>query len=364
MKILWLAPVLNHYKARFLNHLANVEEVNLTVLSGSGRTGSGDKELQDNWGFETVRVAVPKSKFGLSNKVRKTLKSNFENHDWVLIPAEKKNLLMFLYAMFLRLRHKRTKLFSYNHQFTKPKSGNVKGIDLYITRFFFKHLDRVIFYTEDSCEKAIRAKLIIPEKAFWANNTIDTQEVDKFYNFTLPPEKPITILFIGRLIPSKRIKDVISYYKALKTKFQHLKLDIIGDGPEQSVVKNAIHKDINIKWHGTLVDESKIAPIMKNTSLVFIAGLSGLSINHAFAYGRPYFTLKADKHGPEISYLNRGENGYILEDRFEEDVKLLTSIIEDREKLVLLCNNANKKGKELSVQKWVNQLKSSLLHES
>ena len=363
MKILWLAPNFNHYKARFLNHLAEESDVELTILSGTGRTQMGDQELEGNWSFAYRRLNVPKKEFGNSKHVKNELKLIFANFDWVLIPAEKKNLPLLLFAIKLRKANKAVRLFSYNHTQLKSKNSFYSLIDQKLTKFFYRNLDRIIFYTEEGHSRAIQNRLVIPEKAFWANNTLDNTEIEKYYSFQLPPEEQ-TILFIGRLIPSKRIKDVILYYKALKTKFQHLKLDIIGDGPEQSAVKNAIHKDVNIKWHGTLVDEEKIAPIMKNTSLVFIAGLSGLSINHAFAYGRPYFTLKTDKHGPEISYLNHGENGYILEDSFEEDVKVLTSIIEDREKLVLLCNNANKKGKELSVQKWVNQLKSSLLHES
>ena len=51
---------------------------------------------------------------------------------------------------------------------------------------------------------------------------------------------------------------------------------------------------------------------MKKASLVFVPGLSGLSINHAFAYGRPYATFSAERHGPEINYLINGVNGFII----------------------------------------------------
>ena len=215
MKILWLAPNFNHYKARFLNHLANAENVELTVLSGSGRQGSGDKEIKGDWHFKTVRVEVPKSKFGLSRKVRQSLKSNFKVFNWILIPAEKKNLLLFVYALFLSRRFKDTKLFSYNHQYTKPKKGKVKKFDLFITKFIFNNLDCVIFYTEDICKKAIEGKLVKPENAYWANNAIDTLEVDKFYDFVFPPKHPVTIVFIGRLIAPKRIGDLIKFFEKL-----------------------------------------------------------------------------------------------------------------------------------------------------
>lgn len=358
-RILWLAPIFNHYKARFLNHLANDENVALSVLSGSGREGAGDEELEGDWSFETIRVNVPKSKFGLSKDVRKALKANFKRFDWILIPAEKKNLPLFLYALLLRSRHKDTKLFSYNHQFTKPKKGNVKSFDLFITKFLFKKLDRVIFYTEDICKKAIEGGLVSAEKAYWANNTIDSFEVDKHYSFELPPKSPTTILFIGRLIPIKRIGDLIVFFEELSQKYPgKFALEIIGDGPQSQIVKDAMSRLSNMTWHGTLIDEEKIAPIMKNASLVFIPGLAGLSINHSFAYGRPYATFVAERHGPEISYLEQGKNGFILDD----DTSILEEFLNNEGKIDDFCKFAYETSKSLSVNRWIEQILSAL-HE-
>jgi glycosyltransferase involved in cell wall biosynthesis len=357
MKILWLAPVFNHYKARFLNHLANTKDIELTVLSGSGRKGAGDKELDGNWNFKTFRVEVPKSKFGLSSAVRKSLKSHFKNYDWVLIPAEKKNLPLLIYAIYLRSRYKGTKLFSYNHQYTKPKKGKVKRVDLLITKFFYKNLDRVIFYTEDTYNKALQSKLLNRKKAYWANNAIDTLEVDKFYDFALPPKAPITIVFIGRLIAIKRVEDLIIFFKDLNEKYKNkFVLEIIGDGPQNQVVKDAVKEHPNIKWHGNLVDEQRIAPIMTRASLVFVPGLAGLSINHAFAYGRPYATYIADRHGPEISYLTDGENGFIIEYNF----KKIEEFLNNTQKIEDFCKAAYKTSKDVSINRWLEQIVSAL----
>jgi len=363
MKILWLAPNFNHYKARFLNHLAKSSSIDLTILSGTGRQGMGDQELEGQWDFKHIKVTANKKDFGNSKKVKNELKSIFTNFDWVLIPVEKKNLLLFLFAIKLRKANKDVRLFSYNHPILKSKNGKTTFLDKKINKYFYRNLDRVIFYTEQSHDWAIKNKLINSKKAFWANNTLDNAEIEKHYSFQLPPEEQQTLLFIGRLIPSKRIEDVIKYYKALKSKFQQLKLEIIGDGPEQTIVIEAVAKDTNITWHGTLVDEAKITPIMKRASLVFIPGLSGLSINHAFAYGRPYLTIKANKHGPEISYLEHGINGYILNDNLEEDILVIASFLSDRSKLTRLCNNAKQKGDYLSVQKWVEQMKQIFLND-
>lgn len=363
MRILWLAPNFNHYKARFLNHLANEQGIELTILSGTGRDKMGDQELENDWNFNHIKVNVPKKDFGKSKLVKTELKNIVSNFDWVLIPAEKKNLPLFLYAMKLRRQNKSVRLFSYNHPILKSKNGKITRLDKLLTKFYYNNLDRVIYYSEEASNQAIQQKLINPKKAYWANNTVDNTEIDKYYKFQLPPSEQQSILFIGRLIPSKRISEVITYYKTLKSQIKNLKLDIIGDGPEQDIVKRAIKEEPNIIWHGTLVDEAKIAPIMKDASLIFIPGLSGLSINHAFAYGRPYITLKADKHGPEISYLEHGKNGCILEDNINANTKIIVGILQDRSRLIELCNNAKLKGEELTVQNWVQQIKTSLLDD-
>jgi glycosyltransferase involved in cell wall biosynthesis len=364
MKILWLAPNFNHYKARFLNHLAQENDVDLTILSGTGRSQMGDQEIEANWSFENIKLNVLKKDFGKSKAVRSQLKLLFPNFDWILIPAEKKNLPLFLYAMKLRKHYLSTYLFSYNHAQLKSKNGLYGFLDFKLSKFFNNNLDRVIYYTQEASKVAVRNNLVHTNKAYWANNTIDNEEVNKFYTFELPQKNDVSLLFIGRLIPSKRIADLINYYKLIKQKLPHLKLEIIGDGPDNYMVQDVIDKDLDIIWHGTLVDEEDIAPIMKRASAVFVPGLSGLSINHAFAYGRPYITLEADKHGPEISYLEHGVNGLILKDNVEENINVLTSILKDREKLIEFCENAKTKGTMLSVQNWVNQIKSSLLHES
>lgn len=363
MKILWLAPNFNHYKARFLNHLAEDGDIDLTILSGTGRTQMGDQELEGNWSFEHIKVNVSKKDFGNSKIVKNELKTIFANFNWVLIPVEKKNLLLFLYAIKLRKGNKTVRLFSYNHPVLKSKNGKVTFLDKLLSKFFYRHLERVIFYTQEACESAIQYDLVVPEKAFWANNTVDNTEIEKFYTYQLPPEEPKTILFIGRLIPSKRVIDIIKYYKLLIQKHQNLKLEIIGDGPDHTIVEKAVKEDSNITWHGTLVDEADIAPIMVRTSFVFIPGLSGLSINHAFAYGKPYLTLKDDNHGPEIAYLKDGENGYILDDNLDEDVKKISQILDNRNLLNSLCHNAKAKSELLSVNNWVQQVKLSLLDE-
>ncbi len=365
-KLLWLSPNLNHYKARFLNHLALDGGLDLTVIAGEGRLGKGDLHLAGNWEFKEVAVNVSKAKFGFSSEVRKVLKDNFNDFDWILIPREKKNLVLIIYATFLRRKARKegayVKLISYNHPVLKSKGARSTLIDKILTRFFYKLYDRIIFYSESSRNRCVNEGLIPSNKAFWANNTIDTLEVKKHYEFSYPDPTHPTLLYIGRLIPSKKIDVCIEYYFDLKEIFSgdglSLKLIIIGDGPDAYQVKEAIKKDASIEWYGAVVDEKEISKLMKRATVVFIPGLSGLSINHAFSYGRPYFTFAGLNHGPEIDYLKNEINGILLGSSKERNIETIRQTLLQKDKNVF--DNAYESGKELSVENWKKQFLASL----
>ena len=370
IKILWLSPNFNHYKARFLNHLAKDTDIDLHILSGTGRVGLGDKELESEWDFEHQKIPVSKKNFGFSLKVINALKSQFNNFEWIMIPVEKKNLVILLYTLFLRFKARRkgkqVKLFSYNHPLLKSGNGRVTWLDIKITKFYFKNLDRVIFYTERSYDWAISEKLVKPEIASWANNTIDTSEVSKNYDFSYPKKSPKHIVFIGRLIPSKKVDVTIKYFELLQERLgkNQLILDIIGDGPDAKIVKEASFKNKQIIWHGTLIEESVIAHIMRNGSFVFLPGDSGLSINHAFAYGRPYITLHSINHGPEINYISQNVDGIILdENKLSFNLKKIEELLTNETELHKFCDNAKLKSSEISIENWLKKIKEALLDE-
>lgn len=364
-KVLWLSPTFNHYKVRFLNHLASAEEIELTILAGAGRNEKEHEEIEFKSNFKLIQTNVPKSKFGFSSEIRKLLSNEFKNFDWILIPAEKKNLSLFLFVLGLQFFRNKTKLISYNHPVLKSGEGKISFLDKQITKFFYKKLDRVIFYTKESCEWAIQNKFIHSKKAFWANNTVDNIEINKNYQFEFPSVDTFNILFIGRLIPSKKVKVLLQYFQELQNQMKKtdITLEIIGDGEDKNLIEKAQKENDKIIWHGTLTNEYDIAPIMKRANFVFVPGLSGLSINHAFAYGRPYFTLQSIGHGPEIAYLNDNENGFILSGNIDSDVEKIKSFLLNQEKMKSFSLSAIEKSKENSVEKWVLNMKSALTHE-
>ena len=361
-----MAPNFNHYKAGFLNKLAEFDSsVQLTILAGKTEIQQGHKEFSGELGALTIdTINVTKENFGFSLEVVCYLHRHFHEYDWVMIPREKKFFLLILFGVVLRFCHNsKTKLFSYNHPITSSHK-KFSLMDKISTYLFYRWYDRIIFYNQASYKWAIDHRYIKPQKAFWANNTLDSDKIDACSKFRYPDFDTPGILYIGRLIASKKIELLFKYYYYLTNLFKKqkisLRLFIIGDGPLRNTVQQHADIDDDITWYGAVTDEPKIASVMKSCSIVFIPGSSGLSINHAFLYGRPYVTIQADDHGPEISYLADGKNGLLLNGDFATDVKRLYSILSDRHLLKLLCDNALDSGKQLTIQNWCSRISDAL----
>lgn len=337
----------------------------MDILAGQGNKSLGHQEIDDDWVFTLKRIPVSKRWFGFSIRVYLFLLKNYSSYDWIMIPREKKNILLILFSFFLRFglyRNQKTRLFSYNHPFFGNKFSD--GFEAKLLRFFYKWYDKTIFYTKASRDKALEKGLISQEKAGWANNTLDSHEIEKYYQFEYPDFENPAMLYIGRLIESKKIDVFFDYYHALNNKIiksgKYLSVDIVGDGPLRSDVLKHSQENRNIRYHGTVNDQKSLSQIFRRASFVFIPGLSGLSINHAFLYGRPYVTMVSNGHGPEIDYLKHDTNGFILSGTFEENLNLLLALLTDKMKLKGMCKEAYSTGKSLSIDHWCDQVCRSL----
>jgi len=354
-KILWIAPNLNHYKARFLNKLAEVCKLNITVLAGGQMQDIGHRPDDGTPLFTKVTVKATKENFHTRLEVYKTLfrlirKTKYE---FVLMPIEKKHIALIIFLFVLKFAFG-FKLVSYNHPLTRDRFLN-PACDRLIARLLFSFYNRIIFYTEESRVDAVNRRLLPPTKAFFANNTLDTSEIWRNYTFEVKQSDPKVFLFIGRLIKSKRLDLLLEYFNALKVQLVDVRLIVIGDGPEAQIIKSAAEKDPAITWLGALVDEKIICQVMRDSHIVFVPGWSGLSIVHAFCYGKPYVTIDG-RHPPEIEYLTNGESGLILSGNINNDCQELISFLINNDEYTNACYNAFCKAKTLSIEHWCEQI--------
>ena len=99
---------------------------------------------------------------------------------------------------------------------------------------------------------------------------------------------------------------------------------------------------------------------MKSSHLVFIPGHSGLSIVHAFCYGKPYATIDSEDHGPETAYLEDNNNGLLLSGDIEQDCERIAALISDSRLYGEACRAAYETGCGLSKENWSRQMKYAL----
>lgn len=125
-------------------------------------------------------------------------------------------------------------------------------------------------------------------------------------------------------------------------------------------VQQAIREDDQISWKGAVVDERAIACAMREAHIVFVPGDSGLSIVHAFCYGKPYATIYASTHGPEIDYVEDNVNGLVLSGDPKGDCMRIAVLLEDQRRYSEVCLAAFEKAKELSIEHWCSQMARAL----
>lgn len=358
-RILWIAPHLNHYKARILNRLASTKLLKITVLSGQFNQNYGHQTDTGTELYRRIHLDISKNRFHKKPRTYLTLLGILrqEKYDTILMPLEMKPFILIIFLWFFKWRFQ-YRLVSYNHPLHRLKK--ITRTEL-ILKFLYKFYDRIIFYTEQGMIESIARRLIPSEKAYFSNNTLDTKSIWEHYKFEVNMSHTKRLLFIGRLTRGKRLDLLLDYFRELQTRVAGVELVIIGDGPEAPLIRKAASDDPAISWKGLITDEVEIATFMKTIHVVFVPGDSGLSVVHAFAYGKPYITLYSNqKHGPEIDYLQDDVNGMILTGDLYLDCNRIANLLNDLPSYKAMCIRSYQKAQELSVEKWCERMNLAL----
>ena len=352
--VLWIAPNLNHYKRRLLSCLHNNGCFEINIFAGSTPIKEGHRDGHYFDGMQITSVNVSYKYFSFHPYVFLSLTKLIiqKKIPIILLPCERKYYPLLMWLVFLRFLLN-FKLITYTHPVMRNGEPLLK--DKRRTKRIFKFFDQVIFYSKPAMEWAISQNLTDKHKSHFANNTLDTNMIWNSYTHVINEKRPIRIIFLGRLNKSKRLRDLIIYTEAMRRAFVDLELIIIGDGPERSFIKSCVDKYHWVHWLGALVEEKDIAVQMKIAHAVFVPGWSGLSIVHAFAYGKPYFTFD-QPHSTEIAYLRDDINGLLLKGSKDDILKRIATIFSDSEKYKKMCDNALIAAKEVSVENWCTQI--------
>jgi glycosyltransferase involved in cell wall biosynthesis len=344
MKVLFIFGGMPHYLVALLNKLHGKFEIDVTAIIPAKKfstIGKAVKQSQEGINFEIIKVkeyltVLRKPYFkGLSNVLQETspdlivigwpyiLNLIFDLKSLSLIKEKKIGLILREIPLNVAPNGNYFKYYRENPVYDEDlRITNPKGILFYPWAFFLKLirkkyysiLDATMAYA-DIAYSVHQSYGIEKDRIFVTGNSPDTeilfkakQQLEKLP--ALLPGNPFRIIHIGRLVKWKRIDLILSAIASLRKKYPEIELVIIGNGPEENRLQQIIQNlelEAVVKFAGAIYDPLLLGQYLKSSSIYVLAGMGGLSINEAMAFGKPVICSVCD--GTEKSLVFDGYNG-------------------------------------------------------
>ena len=385
MKILFTFGGMPHYLVALLNKISS-KNIKVIVVQPkkSGQTiGKGVKQIDDNKNFETIylkeyNTILNKQYFRNFYKIVKSEKPDLIvvgwpyilnlSFDFKLLNFIKKNKIGLLYREIPFMVAPRNQFYSYykKHPIIDEELNNItpRGFRYYIWAFllmlvrkrYYRLIDATLAYATKALE--IQSSYgVKKEMIFVTNNSPDTdslfeakkklksssQENSNYY--------PFRLIHIGRLVKWKKVDLIIEILPRLIKKFPKTELIIIGNGPEENLLKAKVKDnelERHVKFLGGIYNYNELGKYLLSSGLYVLAGMGGLSINEAMAFGKPIICSICD--GTEKDLVKDGINGLYFKDGDS------TSLYECIDQLFSDTRQLEKMGKnsELIIQDEIN----------
>ncbi len=359
MKVIFTFGGLPHYLISILNRLNRIPgyEIKVIIPEGKGKTlGKGVHESRNNVEFGIIPLQERTAWYGklyFKNFIH-TIRS--ENPD-ILVINWPYVLAFLLLPSWRRLyRQRRFKLLYRDIPFNLPpyeqaidfyrnrlenengelinKHWGLKKVIYYsllrrLIKSYLQKVDAHLYYTGDALD-IIPTYGVNRDRIFITYNSPDT---DQLFNVREALEKnpaaiskdKKVILHVGRLVAWKKVDLLIEAFREVYERHPDSELWIIGDGPESGNLRDLAKRtglEDHIKFPGAVYDPLENGKYFLQASVYVLAGMGGLSINEAMAFGKPVICSRAD--GTEKKLVRDGINGYFFR---EDDLKDLAEKI-------------------------------------
>lgn len=253
----------------------------------------------------------------------------------------------------------------------------------YITKGYFDKTSKKIveYLTKFYCDKTAK-ELIVPSKKtydlftnkykiqnrvniiptgidikrFFKEN-FDPKNIDKLRHELGIKKDDFVILFVGRLAEEKNVELLLNAQKELVKKNKHVKLMIVGSGPDyEKFINISINLGIkdntiftnSIPWE-FIPEYYQVADVFCTAS---ITETQGLTVIEAMAASLPVVCIN-DKAFNQI--VENDLNGYIFNTK-EEYIDRILSLIDDRKKLTILSDQARMSSKNHSIESYAENI--------
>lgn len=309
MNVLVIQSILPHYRIPVFNELNRQTSFQITVAH-SGNSGDGTHQ------FQVERLPV--IDFGAGHFQRRTIGLARE-YD-VVIARDSPRVLN---SLLLAVMHS-SPLILWGHGLG---TSMLAPLGRTIIQWMIRRADAAIFYGQNARQYYLDQGLP-SEKLFVAPNT---QKVENM-GFNSDAQRS-SFLFVGRLRPIKRIKDLLRAFAAIRiTLPSTIGVEIVGEGPQRSVLKQ-LSKDLGIAdrvtFHGAVFDDQKLKHIFQRSLAYVSPGHVGLGVLHSFAYGVPVVTRRSYVHAPEYHNIEDGRTGFLYDGSVDSLADILQALAQE-----------------------------------
>ncbi len=325
-KIAIVQRILAHYREPVFSLLCRQNDIEVRFFVAAKNTSNSVKTI------DQTKADIPIDQGGLRWTMIKNHKlGNFfiwqsgilkialsKHFDVIIFEGSYCYLSTWVAAVFARLSKKRVLM--WGHGFLQEDNTIKTQIKVLFYRLAHGHL-----LHHNRAKEIMTRKGFSPENLHIIYNSLDHSaqvefrkavsfaEISKRRESLFQGSRRPVILFIGRLIPEKKLSMLLNAIKMLRDESYECNLLFVGDGPEKDCLNVLAHQyglEKQVLFYGSCYNERENALLISMADVCVAPGEIGLTAMHALGYGTPVITHDDPcSQGPEYEAIRHGYNG-------------------------------------------------------
>ena len=336
-KIAIITPMLQPYRITFYEKLArNDADYQWKVFHGISEVESGRPSYKGEIPFPNIGLREYKFSIGPFTVVyNKRMFSEIRNYnpDLIILQGIAGDISNRRVASWGRRKHKKIIFWTCGWEPGAAK-GKMLAFKNHFVSTFFRKADLHLTYSTKA-NRYVESMGIEPGKILTCYNGIETDDLLSRESEEIAKSKDVikkyglsnfvTFLYVGGLLPEKRVELLLHAFHDLRKKYSNIKLLIIGDGPLKNNILQRISEinDRNIYYLGRIING--VDKYFVASDCLVLPGTGGLALNQAMFWKTTCIVSEAD--GTEDDLVIDKVTGY----RFKKNsLESLTKAMEMR----------------------------------
>lgn len=304
MKILYIAPNINHHQVPFIKELIKI-------------VGEGNVLYATPMVIEKTRLQM-----GFNVYLESWLLNIMEDKERMLIEIDKADVVLCsirdYYPLLLERLKKQKLTFYFSERWFKPPLGILRLLHPCILRLVYKfyRMSRyeMFYYLPQGyfAETDFRMMGLCRNRMLQFGYFTPSEKTTEVISISLPQNK-INLLWCGRLLKLKRVDLLIRAYAILCQKYDNIHLTIVGEGSEKTYLVKLLEKYVNNDRYTMFgfLDNKVIRNLMSQADIYVLPsnGYEGWGAVINEAMNEKCVVVAADKIGAAKSMINDGVNG-------------------------------------------------------